>query len=150
VIAESLQPPRWNELVQAARSAVGLRVIPVGASAMRFLRVLRQKEILAFLIDRPMDDEGVPVTFFGRETNVPAGAAALALKGNAQILAGYIVRSGNSYVAQISHPFTRPSTGDPRRDLEALTQALFDWMERVIRQYPDQWFMFRRMWPADS
>jgi KDO2-lipid IV(A) lauroyltransferase len=149
VIAESLQPPKWDELVQAARSAVGLRVIPMGAHAMRFLRVLREKEILAFLIDRPVEEAGVPVTFFGRETNVPAGAAALALRANAQILGAYIVRSGNSYVARISRPFAAPSTGDPARDLEALTQALFDWMERVIRQYPDQWFMFRRMWPSE-
>jgi len=149
VIAEPLQPPKWDELVQTARAAVGRRVIPMGASGMRFLRVLREKEILAFLIDRPMEEGGVSVTFFGREPNVPAGAAALALKANAQILAAYIVRSGNSYVAQISAPFAPRATGDPRRDVQALTQALFDWMERVIRQYPDQWFMFRPMWPAE-
>lgn len=150
VIAEPLHPPRWDDLVQAARTAVGLRVIPLGSSAFAILRVLRQKEILAFLIDRPVDDEGVQVTFFGRKTWVPAGAAALALRSNARILGAYIVRSGNSYVANISPAITAPATGDSRRDLEALTQAIFDWLERVIRQYPDQWFMFRPMWPTEG
>jgi len=146
VIAEPLHPPRWNALVQAARLAAGLKVIPLGSNAMRFLRVLREKEILAFLIDRP-EEEGVSVRFFGRTTTVPAGAAALALRSNARILGAYIVRSGNEWVAHISPAIPRPETGDPGRDLEALTQALFDWLERVIRQYPDQWFMFRPMWP---
>jgi KDO2-lipid IV(A) lauroyltransferase len=148
VIVEQLHPPKWDDLVQSARTSAGLRVIPMGASALRFLRVLREKEILALLIDRPIEDNGVSITFFGRQTYVPAGAAALALRANAQILGAYIVRTGNSYVARISEPFASPATGDPKGDLQALTQALFDWMERVIREYPDQWFMFRPMWPA--
>ena len=146
VIAEPLHPPRWDAVVQAARRAVGLKVIPLGSNARRFLRVLREKEILAFLIDRP-EDEGVSVRFFGRTTTVPAGAAALALRSNAGILGAYIVRSGNQWVAHISPAIPRPETGDPRRDLEALMQSLFDWLEHVIRQHPDQWFMFRPMWP---
>ena len=147
VIAEPLQPPRWDALVQAARRAVGLKVIPLGSNALRFLRVLREKEILAFLIDRP-EEEGVTVRFFGRTTTVPAGAAALALRANASILGAYIVRSGNDWVAHISPAIPQPETGDPGRDLEALMQSLFDWLEHVIRQHPDQWFMFRQMWPA--
>lgn len=146
VIAEQLHPPRWDAMVQAGRRAVGLKVIPLGSNALRFLRVLREKEILAFLIDRP-EDEGVTVRFFGRTTTVPAGAAALALRANASILGAYIVRSGNQWVAHISPAIPQPETGDPRRDLEALMQTLFDWLEQAIRQHPDQWFMFRPMWP---
>ncbi|MPZ14723.1 MAG: hypothetical protein GEU73_09935 [Chloroflexi bacterium] len=148
VIAEPLHPPRWDALVQAIRVAAGLKVIPLGSSAMRFLRVLRQNEILAFLIDRPMEDQGVQVRFFDRSTWVPGGAAALALRSNAHVLGAFIVRSGDSYVAHISPVIPGPSTGDHRADLQALTQAIFDWLERVIRQYPDQWFMFRPMWPT--
>jgi len=146
VIAEPLQPPKWNELVQAARTAVGLRVLPIGSNAIRFLRVLRERGILAFLIDRPLQEQGIAVRFFGDMVQVPAGAAALALRADVQILGAYIVRTGNSYVAHISPAISLPPTGDSRRDLQALTQALFDWLERVIRQYPDQWFMFRPMW----
>jgi KDO2-lipid IV(A) lauroyltransferase len=148
VIAEPLKPARWDALVQAARLAAGLRVIPLGSHVIRFLRVLREKEILALLIDRPVEEQGVQVRFFGHPTQVPAGAAALALRANAQILGAYIVRSGNRYVAEIS-PIPLPRTDGAASDLQALTQALFDWLERVIRQYPDQWFMFRPMWPAE-
>ncbi len=146
VITEPLEPPRWDALVQAAREAVGLTVIPMG-SALRSLRVLHQKGILAFLIDRPLEDEGVMVQFFGGTIRVPAGAAGLALRSNAQVLGAYIVREGRSYVARIDPAIAVPTTGDHPEDLRRLTQAIFDWLERVIRQYPDQWFMFRRMWP---
>jgi KDO2-lipid IV(A) lauroyltransferase len=148
VIAEQLHPPRWDALVQAARAAVGLRVIPLGSSALRFMRVLREKEILAFLIDRPVEEQGVAISFFGRTTTVPAGAAALALRSNARILGAYIVRSGNEYIAHISPAIKPQLTGDMTVDLQTVTQALFDWLESIIKQYPDQWFMFRPMWPT--
>lgn len=150
VIAETLEPPRWDDLVQAARATVGLRVVPLGSSALRLLRLLREKGILAVLIDRPVENEGITVNFFGRPTRVPAGAAALALRTNASVLGAYMVRLGKGYVATICPAIPHPATGDERLDLETMNQALFDWLERVIRQYPDQWFMFRPMWPAES
>lgn len=150
VIAETLEPPRWDNLVQTARAGVGLRVVPLGSSALRLFRLLRAKGILALMIDRPLDDEGIAVNFFGGQTRVPAGAAALALRTNASILGGSLVRLGKGYVGTISPVIPHPATGDERLDLEALNQALFDWLEQVIRQYPDQWFMFRPMWPAES
>ena len=149
VIAEPLQPPRWDALVQAARTAVGLRVIPLGSNAIRLLRLLREKGILAVLVDRPVQGQGISVNFFGHTVNVPAGAAALALKSDAQILAAYIVRQGNAYVANISPAIPLPVTGDTALDLQTVTQAIFDHLERVIKQYPDQWFMFRPMWPTE-
>ncbi len=39
-------------------------------------------------------------------------------------------------------------TGDDERDVQALTQRIFSAHERFIRRYPDQWYIFRRMWPA--
>lgn len=149
VIAEPLSPPRWDRLVQQARVAAGLHVIPLGQAAMRSLRVLREQQILAFLVDRM--EQGVTVEFFGHKTQVPAGAARLALRSGAAIVGAYIVRSGNRYVAEIFPEITQPvSTGDPQADLEEFTQRIYSWLEQVIRSHPDQWFMFRRMWPAES
>jgi lauroyl/myristoyl acyltransferase len=27
-------------------------------------------------------------------------------------------------------------------------QRVMSWLEGIIRRYPDQWFMFRQMWPS--
>ncbi|HEY3117548.1 MAG TPA: lysophospholipid acyltransferase family protein [Chloroflexota bacterium] len=147
VIAEPLRPPKWDRLVQQARAAVGMKVIPMGQAVVRALRVLREDQILAILIDRPLSDQGVTVNFFGRQTQVPGGAATLALRSGASVLGACIVRAGNAYVAEISPEISAPTTGDPKQDLAALTQGIFSWLEQVIRRYPDQWFMFRAMWP---
>jgi KDO2-lipid IV(A) lauroyltransferase len=150
VVAEPLEPPKWDALVQAARTAAGLTVIPLGSSALRLLRVLRERGIVAVLIDRPVDEKGVAVEFFGARARVPAGAAALALRCKVPILAAYVVRTGNAYIADISPELSFEPTGDDLRDLEALTQEIFRWLESVIVQYPDQWYMFRPMWEVSA
>lgn len=150
VIAEPLSPPRWDRLVQQARAAAGLHVIPLGQAMLRSLRVLRERQVLAFLIDRPTE-EGVTVEFFGHRTQVPGGAAVLALRSGATVIGGCIVRRGTRYVAEISPEIISPeTTGDEDLDVQQLTQRLYSWLEQVIRNHPDQWFMFRQMWPEDS
>jgi lauroyl/myristoyl acyltransferase len=39
---------------------------------------------------------------------------------------------------------------DREHDAQALTQRAMDWLEDVIREHPDQWFMFRDMWPRTA
>lgn len=38
-------------------------------------------------------------------------------------------------------------TGDKDTDVQLITQEIASQMEKVIRHHPDQWFMFREMWP---
>lgn len=147
VITEPLSPPRWDRLVQQARAAAGLHVISMGSAMLRALRVLRDHQILAVLLDRPVQDQGVTIEFFGRRTQVPGGAAALAVRSGASVVGGYIIRSGNQYIAGVSPEIVVPETGNRDNDVQTLTQRMFSWLEQVIRDYPDQWFMFRPMWP---
>lgn len=150
VITEPLSPPRWDKLVQQARAASGVHIIPLSSVMLGAFRALRAGQILMLLIDRPLEGQGVSVEFFGHRTQVPGGAAGLALRSGAAIVAGYIVRSGNRYAAnmsEIAHPDT---TADPQADIEALTQRFFSWLEQAIRLHPDQWFMFRPMWREED
>ena len=38
-------------------------------------------------------------------------------------------------------------TGDMEADVRRLTHRILESHERFIRAHPDQWFMFRPMWP---
>lgn len=146
VIVETLKPPRWNELVQKIRSITGMRAI-TESGVRQMLRVLRQNEILAVLIDRPLPDQGVTVRFFDATTRVPGGAATLALRSGAAIVAAALVRKGRGYEAHISPPLQVPASGDSDLDVQLTTQRVMSWLETLIRDHPDQWFMFRNMWP---
>jgi KDO2-lipid IV(A) lauroyltransferase len=127
-----------------------MRVIPAESSAREILRVLRRNEVLAFLVDRPthLESAGVPVRFFGAWTRVPSGAATLALRTGASLIAACVVRAGRGYEVHISAPVEVERTGNLQADIQALTQQVMAALEAFIRQYPDQWFMFRPMWPA--
>jgi len=53
---------------------------------------------------------------------------------------------GKGYLAHIGPPIVG-KTGD---DASMVMQGIMSWLEGIIRRYPDQWFMFRQMWPRES
>ena len=147
-LVETLTPPRWNERVQRTRNAAGVKAIPIENGPREMLAALRKQEGLAVLVDRPLAQDGVAVTFFGKETRVPAGAATLALRTGSPVVPAALVRDprGNGYLAHIGPPIV----GKKGDDASVVMQGIMSWLEGIIRRYPDQWFMFRQMWPSSG
>jgi KDO2-lipid IV(A) lauroyltransferase len=147
-IVDTLEPPRWNDEVQSIRRRLGINPVPLEGGPQEMLRCLRRNEILGILIDRPLAEDGVPVRFFNRGTRVPAGAATLALRTGAGVVTAVVVRESSYYVAHIG-PLIRPEPTDDRAaDVARLTQECMDQLQAWIQRYPDQWYMFRDMWPT--
>jgi len=150
-IAETQAHGRLNDDLVAARTAHGIKLIPMERAATGIVRAMRRNETLAILIDRPLDDGGIEVEFFGAPVRVPAGPARIALRTGAKVIAVSQVRARpNDDRVRVIADFEieAPHTGDAERDAQALTQRIMVAHERVIRRYPDQWYMFRRMWAA--
>lgn len=150
VVAESFTPKRLNDLVQSHRERHGVKIIPLESPARGVLGALRRNEVLGLLIDRPSPEAGVLVRFFGGLTEVPAGAALLALKTGARVIAGVTIRNADhTYTGFVASHFDVELSGDLSTDVRLLSQRIIDSMESFIRQYPEQWFIFRPMWPQD-
>jgi KDO2-lipid IV(A) lauroyltransferase len=149
-LVETLTPARWNERVQRTRTAAGVKAIPIESGLRDMLSALRRREGLAVLVDRPLArrGEGVPVTFFGKQTHVPGGAATLALRTGSPVVPAALVRDphGSGFLAHIGPPIV----GSRDDDAAAVMQRVMSWLEGIIRRYPDQWFMFRHMWPSST
>lgn len=153
VIAETFGHDKLNDMIVSARTTAGMRVIPMERSAIPILRVLRRNEALAILMDRPMAETGIKVRFFGRDTILPAGPARLARRTGARVLPVALVRlkgTADQLVALLDPNIRVERTNDEERDVRVLTQAILAAHERFIRRYPDQWYMFRRMWLPSS
>jgi lauroyl/myristoyl acyltransferase len=150
-IVETLRPARWNERVQRTRVAAGVKAIPIESGVRDMLSALRNREGLAVLVDRPLANEGIPVTFFGRTTRVPGGAATLALRTGSPVVPAALVRApdGVGYLAHIGPPIVGLGD-DSAADVQDVMQRIMSWLEGIIRRYPDQWFMFRQMWPGSE
>jgi KDO2-lipid IV(A) lauroyltransferase len=147
-LVETLKPARWNQRVQRTRIAAGVKAIPIESGVRDMIAALRKREGLAVLVDRPMEEDGVAVTFFGRRTRVPGGAATLALRTGSPVVPAALVRDphGPGYLAHIGAPIV----GGQGDDASVVMQRIMNWLEGIIRLYPDQWFMFRQMWPASE
>jgi KDO2-lipid IV(A) lauroyltransferase len=153
VVAETFSDPRLDAMVVGARTRLGMRVLPMEKAGPSLMKALRRNGLLALLIDRPVPGEGVRVTFFGEEIEVPAGPARLALRTGAAVVPTAFPRleAGTASVTTLTDFSIVPGpTGDDAADIRALTQAIVAAHERFIRAHPDQWYMFREMWPRTA
>lgn len=150
-VADTFSPPSVDRLVRRTRERLGLGVIPLsGSGSLReLLRALRHNATIALVADRPQLDGGVEVTLFGARAWLPAGPARLALRSGAPILPAFVLRrpGDRTYFGRIEPPVAFTPSGDTTTDTRTLTQALASRLEPILRDYPDQWYMFRRMWP---
>lgn len=149
-VAETFSDAQLNELIQGQRKEKGIAVIPMESSARRILRVLQQNGTVALVVDRPVTEEqGVPVRFFGRITYVPSGPAMLAIKSGAALLPGYVwYGHHHEWYGRFFPPiFPRKCSREEQRQEEiCLTQAIYDALEVMVREWPTQWYMFRPFW----
>lgn len=150
-VSETLGNERINRLAVESRAAQGIELIPMEYALKRVYGALRRNEAVGLVTDRPLEAEkGVPVEFFGQRVAWPSGPAVLALRTGATIITGYLVRNErNDYVGEIFPPLEIEASGDRDADVQRITQQLVSMQEDLIRRYPDQWFMFRRMWPSE-
>ena len=149
VVAETFGDPRLDAMVVGARERLGMRVIKVESAGPSLMRGLKKGEVLALLVDRPMEGDGVRVPFFGREIEVPAGPARLAIRTNAVVLPTAFPRidPGKADVdTWCDWSVELPHSGDIEADIRDVTGQIVAAHERFIRERPDQWYMFRRMW----
>ena len=150
-VADVFYPPYVDDLIRRTRESKGYRLIPA-TSARGIIRALKENALVVVLFDRPMPlDEGVPVTFFGRRTALPAGVAVVARRAGATVVPGYIFRNpDNTFRGHIFPSVSDELTGDKDRDVQMVMQRLADSLEAAIREAPDQWYMFRPMWPEPA
>jgi KDO2-lipid IV(A) lauroyltransferase len=145
VIADVFASERFDRLVNRYRTALRLNVIPIDRALKRTLTSLRRNQIVAFLIDKPLPgDAGVEVEFFGRVTRIPAGAAFFAAKSGAPIVPGFMWRGPDRrFEARVFPPIWVRGTAEIQPAMQQMVWRL----EQMIAAYPEQWYMFRSMWP---
>lgn len=151
-VVEALQPPELFEWFAELRSSLGMTVVPLGPSAgASVARALQANEIVCLLSDRDIGGGGVPVTFFGETTTIPAGPAMLSMRTGAALLptAVYFTDERDRHMGVVRPPITVERAGRFRDDVARLTQALAGELEILIRRAPEQWHMFQPNWPSD-
>ena len=155
---ERLRPERLFSLVTALRATRGVHFLPQDGGVRPWLRALGQGHVIALFAEWDPSGQGVPVTFFGRESRFPPGPAFLALRGNAPLFIGYDLPGGDPGIpgdiygrgrAFLDAPLHLTRTANLDADVKRGTQLIADHFQRHIAQDPGRWVMFHDMWPDD-
>ncbi|MGW0035694.1 phosphatidylinositol mannoside acyltransferase [Gordonia sp. NPDC003376] len=147
-VAERLRPESlFNRFVEY-RESLGFEIFPLSGGDQPPFGLLadrlRDGQIVCLLGERDLARHGVPVTFFGEKTRMPAGSARLAIETGAVLL-------------PVHHWFTDApgsmvSCGeeiDVSVGVEAATQALADAFAVNIAAHPTDWHMLQPLWESD-
>lgn len=131
----------FNDHYVKAISKIGTPLFPRGKKGLaEMVRFLRSGGMLGMVIDQHMG-QGARLQFFGRDALTSLSAAELALKYGALVIPTYGIRKPNGLDFEIVVEEPIPE-GTP----EAMTQALNDSLERLVRDHMDQWFWIHRRW----
>jgi KDO2-lipid IV(A) lauroyltransferase len=147
-VLEGRYPGYLMDYLRATRRHLGVTLLPAVGAGINFVRTLRRKQMVALVVDAGISGgDGIPVTFFGRETVFPASPARLARLSGAPIVFGLAVRRhGGRFQAFIEPPLLADRKADAEEDARRLTQQIASTFERHVRRYPSQWYVFRDIW----
>jgi len=136
---------RWLERVRA-RNGLPEMISKGAQGTRRIFTLLRKGDCICILVDQ-RTSEGIPAPFFGRDVMTTPAPASLALKLGAKIVPVWNERIGGAHFRMTVYPAIEPpNTGDPDRDVLALTAAINAFVEARVRERPEQWLWIHQRW----
>jgi KDO2-lipid IV(A) lauroyltransferase len=150
-VAERLRPEAVYERFLAFRRGLGMEILPLTGGDRPALDVLTERvkagTVVPLLADRDFSRGGVPVTFFGRRTRMPAGPAILAIRTGAPLYTVDMCYEGDQPVGRISPPLAMPdpSSGSLDERVRSVTQTIADHFATSIARNPQDWHMLAPM-----
>ncbi|MBI4673469.1 MAG: lysophospholipid acyltransferase family protein [Chloroflexi bacterium] len=150
--AETIKPVELFHHLAHQRSQNGVHLIPYDQAPRKIIEAVKRKEIVGFLIDFGInahkDINTVPVTFFGETTFFPSSPAILAQRYHAPLMTGFAYIGAHKQIHITIDPPILISPQLPRAQAERETmQLVAERFEKAIRARPEQWYVFRPMWP---
>lgn len=147
IIGTPLKDERLNKLLWNYRNMHGAIAIERGRETFKLIKVLKSGGSVALLIDQDTKVKSRFVNFFGKPAATPVGATVLAMKTGAAIVPTY-VHLGKDWKQHmhILPEIPMTLTGDDEADMISNTQRLTNFIEDVIRKYPEQWVWMHERW----
>lgn len=144
VVALSHADKRINQFFVDRRKKLGMKVIPTGAALKGCIFALEQGDLLALLGDRDFSGSKLKLKMFGREAYFPRGVVFFALKTGACVIPTFLVRENKKfYNFTFEEPIIFPKGKGAK---EAIMQQYISILEKYIKKYPQQWYLFEKYW----
>ncbi|NEA32710.1 phosphatidylinositol mannoside acyltransferase [Streptomyces sp. SID13031] len=142
-VAERLRPESLFDRFVAYRAKLGMEVLALTGSDEHVFGVLAERlrsgGFVCLVADRDLSERGVPVNFFGRQSRMPAGPAALSVRTGAPLIPATLHYDGPDLVITFHDPIDR--AGGPAK----MTQRCADAFAIGIAEHPQDWHMLQRI-----
>ena len=143
-VAESKGPGmKFFNFYRKYRERFGSKVIRLEEKniSINILSLLKKNKVIPLIADRDISGTGRVFKFFGKNAKLPIGPAYISKKSGAPICIGFMVRKERGYYGYIFSPVY-----PEKESIQGLMQKIINVFEREISKYPDQWFVFERIW----
>jgi KDO2-lipid IV(A) lauroyltransferase len=154
-VAERLEPERVYRRFVAYREHLGFEVLPLtgqngaaGATGTVLRRRLEQGGMVCLLADRDLGAGGIPVTFFGERTTMPAGPAMLAAVTGAALCPVHLAYTDTGWIQYVAPPVDLAGARLAQQ-VRTGTQQMADVFAERIALFPADWHMMQPLWTAD-
>ncbi|MHB1593901.1 MAG: phosphatidylinositol mannoside acyltransferase [Streptosporangiaceae bacterium] len=151
-VMERLEPEDLYERFVGFRESLGMEVLPATGGDSPFgvlARRLRAGKLVALPCDRDVTGRGIEVDFFGEQTLMMAGPAALAIQTGAALMPVTLWYAGPRWGIHIHEEIPVPADGDRSSKTVAMTQQVAAAFERGIREHPSDWHMLQPVFLSD-
>lgn len=147
-IYRPLDNPLLEKELYKLRTSLGTEVTSKHRAAKHILHSLRQKKMVALLIDQNvLRSQAVFVDFFAKKAATTPSLAAFYLRTQAPLVPVFCFpTSSHKYCLKIHKPLEFSLSGDTSQDVLKITQICTKIIEIQVRQNPDYWFWFHRRW----
>ena len=136
-----MRNPYFNAHYVRSISAIGTPMFEQGRRGMvQLVKHLKDGGVLGILTD--LYAYGAPaLPFFGQPARTSLVTAELALKYDAVLIPTFSIRQENGldFVVRLEEPIAHT-------DAEAMTRAVNERLETLVRNHMDQWFWIHRRW----
>jgi KDO2-lipid IV(A) lauroyltransferase len=148
-IARTLDNLFLDRYLRRFRQKTGQRILAKKGEFDEITRVLGQGGVLATLADQDAGQRGLFVEFFGRPASTHKAIALLALQFDAPLVVVGVprIRHTSRHFHVVVEDVIDPRHYTNRPDaVTIITQCYTQALERLIRQYPEQYFWMHRRW----
>jgi KDO2-lipid IV(A) lauroyltransferase len=130
--------------MEALRSQAGIEFMGRGDAARPMLKKLRNNEVIGLLPDQNSEEAYLP--FFGHPAGTVLGPAVLHIRTKSVMLPAFCVRTGTGkYKVILCEPIDYDNTATDAAPLMADYNLA---LERVVREYPDQYLWMHDRWKS--
>ncbi len=135
------------------RNELGLYTTPANMHTVReAINRLLNNGIVATGVEWPDPNSNITLTFFGRPTRLVTAHIKLAMATGATLIPVYSQRLGKLRyrVKLMGEPIIPKLKGDRNEMVRYYAEQILRDLEKLIREMPEQWLMFRPLWPETA